>query len=139
MCPFTSLGQQKTFWKYNAFWHLASEHAAPDNETYIVPPEFYVLTFITSQEKTYMDVPKDDTDVYRHMNVLPDTDGIEEMEDVIEQSTEKKQKRGRAPSSVAPQPPKKLFQSTVADKQSTPKKITGLLPPDCSLEIVVTV
>jgi hypothetical protein len=112
ICPFTSLGQQKTFWKYNALWHLASEHAAPDNDTYIVPPEFYVLTFITTREETYMDVPQGDTDVYRYMNVLPDTDGLEEIEDVIEQSTEKKQKGGRAPSHVASQPLRKVIKST---------------------------
>jgi hypothetical protein len=112
MCPFTSLGQQKTFWKYNALWHIASEYAAPDNETYMVPPGFYVLTFITTQEETYMDVPQDDTDVYRYMNVLPDIYGIEEIEDVIEQSTKKNQKGGRAPSHVAPQQPRKVIQST---------------------------
>jgi hypothetical protein len=77
-----------------------------------IPPGFYVLTFISSQEQIWMGIDQDELDFHREFNMLPDTDTIEVMKQVIEQKEIPKQKRGRATSSVVPQPPQKVSRSS---------------------------
>ncbi|KAJ6625273.1 hypothetical protein B0H10DRAFT_1783292, partial [Mycena sp. CBHHK59/15] len=86
LCKKSASGAPRTIWKYNVIYHLFSEHS-PDNKLPEIPPQLMIDTFIRRQEEEYMGIATEETNAYREVNEIPDSDGIEMMIEA--------QKRGR--------------------------------------------
>jgi hypothetical protein len=95
LCPKALFGQPRTIWKYKVMYHLAETHVdiGIDDTLPKIPGELLVNAFITSEEERLMGIEADLTAEFREENRIPDTDGIQELREVL--------KRTRAESTVS--------------------------------------
>ncbi|KAI0066999.1 hypothetical protein BV25DRAFT_1897244 [Artomyces pyxidatus] len=105
LCPVSMSGQPRTIWKYNAVYHLSTEHAPGDGDENLpkFPVEFLVDTFISSKEAELMRVEAAVTRQWRKDNRLADSDDMPEMRDAL--------KRERAASAIASDRPTKTVKT----------------------------
>ena len=75
LCPQLFSGNPQTIWKYNALYHLISEHSnngiLPE-----IPGELLVKIFIHRAEEEALGVDQNATEKYRKDNQTPDSDGF---------------------------------------------------------------
>ncbi|KAF9457045.1 hypothetical protein BDZ94DRAFT_1228616 [Collybia nuda] len=105
ICPPSLTGQPKSFWKYNALYHLASHHLTPEGLFPTVPPQLLVEIYITSKEEASVGICQSKTDEFRDFWDIPDTDGFE----IIQEN--ERNKRGRLDSTLVVQRPPKISRS----------------------------
>ena len=78
ICPSSVFQVPQTIWKYNALFHLASEHS-----TGTTPPtitgQLLVDIFVSKEEEKASKFEEEVTDLYRMHHNIPDTDGLLEM------------------------------------------------------------
>ncbi|KAJ3874253.1 hypothetical protein F5051DRAFT_336129 [Lentinula edodes] len=84
LCPGSLSGTHRTFWKYNAMYHLLSEHSGGGDEeegpAYTlpeVPLEFIISTFTSMKEEAALGVDEDATKEYQNMYGIPMSDDLE--------------------------------------------------------------
>ena len=77
-CPSSISQVPQTIWKYNALFHLASEHS-----TGTIPPtitgQLLVDTFISKKEEKALKIEAEITYLYKKEYNIPDTDDLLEM------------------------------------------------------------
>ena len=75
LCPPSFSGNPQTIWKYNALYHLISEHS---NNGIIpeIPGELLVKMFIHKAEEEALGIDQNATEKYRRDNQIPDSDGF---------------------------------------------------------------
>jgi len=99
ICPSSISQVPQTIWKYNALFHLASEHS-----TGTTPPtitgQLLVDMFISKEEEKALKIEEEITDLYRKEYNIPDTDGLLEMKEEWE-----KRKRSESVSTVSSDKP----------------------------------
>jgi len=75
VCPLSFSGNPQTIWKYNALYHLISEHSSngiiPE-----IPGELLVKMFIHKAEEEALGIDQKATERYRRDNQIPDSDGF---------------------------------------------------------------
>ena len=75
VCPLSFSGNPQTIWKYNALYHLISEHFSngiiPE-----IPGELLVKMFIHKAEEDALGIDQNATERYRRDNQIPDSDGF---------------------------------------------------------------
>jgi hypothetical protein len=75
LCPTSVSGNQQTIWKYNALYHLITEHSnsgiLPE-----IPGELLVKMFIHKKEEQALGIEEDFTYGWRRENLIPDSDGL---------------------------------------------------------------
>jgi len=73
--PLSFSGNPQTIWKYNALYHLISEHSSngiiPE-----IPGELLVKMFIHKEEEEALGIDKKAAERYRRDNKIPDSDGF---------------------------------------------------------------
>ncbi|KAJ7498376.1 hypothetical protein B0H11DRAFT_1856325 [Mycena galericulata] len=79
LCPRSASGNPRTIWKYNAIYHLISEHTEENKELPAIPAQFTIDTFIRRQEEEWMGITAQETDRYRELNHIPDSDAVDVM------------------------------------------------------------
>ena len=83
LCPTAISGDPQTIWKYNALYHLASEHS-----TGITPPsipgQLLVQMFIQKEEEMALSIQETVTNSWREQDNIPDSDGFQEMEQNVQ-------------------------------------------------------
>jgi hypothetical protein len=103
--PLTISGELRTIWKYNAIYHLLTDHSqdasnADSEKTVLpkIPGQMAVDMFISSEEEGFLSIPLVATNQYRadNLNNLQNSDDIEEIKEEI--------KRERAPTVSAVEP-----------------------------------
>lgn len=105
LCPDTVSGSPRTIWKYNAVFHLASEHSETGELPVHLPAQLMVDMFISTQEKGLMDIGREFTQGYRNAHGLWDSEAHEvhkqdlEEQPPQEQASVTSKRRPRAPSS----------------------------------------
>ncbi|KAJ7099638.1 hypothetical protein C8R43DRAFT_964190 [Mycena crocata] len=77
LCPISKSGNQKTIWKYNAFFHLIAEHSTSGQRPPEVPPQFWIDTLIRHAEEQALGVTVDETDRFQADNTIPGSDDID--------------------------------------------------------------
>jgi hypothetical protein len=92
LCPKSASGNFRTIWKYNARYHLVSEHSSNSTALPEIPPQFTIDTFIRRQEEKWMGITAQETDDYREEYRIPDSDDI----DVLIESQKHQFKRERS-------------------------------------------
>src|ERR1700676_4253648 len=78
-CPLCSTavsGDPPTIWKYNALYHLISEHSSGSTPPSI-PGQLLVQMFITKEEEQALGILEHDTVDWRRQHNIPDSDGVE--------------------------------------------------------------
>lgn len=85
LCPKSITGQAKTVWKYNAVFHLISEHASVNGKLPSIPPEMLLDMFIRKAEETYLGISEEQTIQSRNDLEIPNSDGLLEIEGVQEE------------------------------------------------------
>jgi hypothetical protein len=65
-----------SIWKYNALYHLISEHSSGSTPPSI-PGQLLVQIFITKEEEKALGISEHNTIDWRRQNNIPDSDGIE--------------------------------------------------------------
>jgi hypothetical protein len=73
MCPNAASGDPQTIWKYNALYHLISEHSTGDTPP-TISGQLLVQIFITKEEAL---IPESNTVDWRGENRIPDSDDIQ--------------------------------------------------------------
>ena len=75
ICPPLFSGNPQTIWKYNALYHLISEHS---NNGIIpeIPGELLVKMFIHKAEEEALGIDQNATEKYRRDNQIPDSVGF---------------------------------------------------------------
>ena len=76
LCPTAVSGDPPTIWKYNALYHLISEHSSGSTPPSI-PGQLLVQIFITKEEKKALGILEHDTVDWRRQNNIPDSEGLE--------------------------------------------------------------
>jgi len=76
LCPTAVSGDPPTIWKYNALYHLISEHSSGSTPPSI-PGQLLVQIFITKEEEKALGISEHKTTDWRRQNNIPDSDGIE--------------------------------------------------------------
>ncbi|KAJ6609768.1 hypothetical protein B0H10DRAFT_2295284 [Mycena sp. CBHHK59/15] len=69
----------RTFWKYNAPYHFASEHSNNNERLPVIPRKMVVETFIRKKEEQQLGVTAKVTEDYRRDEGIPDSDAIDAM------------------------------------------------------------
>ncbi|KAJ7608465.1 hypothetical protein DFH06DRAFT_1017692 [Mycena polygramma] len=77
LCPLSKSGNRKTIWKYNAFFHLLTEHSPSGQRPPEVPPQFWLDTQIRHREEQAMGITAEETDRFRAENTIPGSDDID--------------------------------------------------------------
>ncbi|KAJ6554077.1 hypothetical protein B0H10DRAFT_1848441, partial [Mycena sp. CBHHK59/15] len=77
LCPKSVTGNQRTFCKYNASYHLASEHSADNEKLPVIPRKMMVDIFIRKKEEQQLGVAAKVMEDYRRDEGIPDSDAIE--------------------------------------------------------------
>ncbi|KAJ6526383.1 hypothetical protein B0H19DRAFT_970619 [Mycena capillaripes] len=77
LCPVSKSGNQKTIWKYNAFFHLLAEHSTSGQRPPEVPPQFWIDTLIRHAEEQALGITVDETDRFRVENAISGSDDID--------------------------------------------------------------
>jgi len=75
LCPTAVSGDPPTIWKYNALYHLISEHSSGSTAPSI-PGQLLVQMFITKEEGKALGILEHDTVDWRRQNNIPDSDGV---------------------------------------------------------------
>jgi hypothetical protein len=88
LCPTSVSGNPQTIWKYNALYHLITEHSN-DGIVPEIPGELLVKMFIHRKEETALGIGEDYIHKWRRENNIPDSDGLAAI-------MEDQQKRGRS-------------------------------------------
>ena len=87
LCPPLKVsGEMRTIWKYNTIYHLLSEHSQDITMTQIlpiIPGQMVVDMFVSSSEEALMKVPLAATKAHREEYRLQNSDGIEEIKEVL--------------------------------------------------------
>lgn len=91
LCPISVSGDHQTIWKYNALYHLASEHSNENNSPPSIPGELLVQIFISKAEEKGLGITNIATDTWREQYNIPNSDGIEQVKENL-------LKRGRSDS-----------------------------------------
>jgi len=73
LCPTAVSGDPPTIWKYNALYHLISEHSSGSTPPSI-PGQLLVQIFINKEEEKAPDIPEHNTIDWRRQNNIPDSD-----------------------------------------------------------------
>jgi hypothetical protein len=76
ICPTAVSGDPPTIWKYNALYHLISEHSSGSTPPSI-PGQLLVQMFITKEEENALGISEHITADWRRQNNIPDSDGVE--------------------------------------------------------------
>jgi hypothetical protein len=76
LCLTAVSGDPPTMWKYNALYHLISEHSSGCTPPSI-PGQLLVQIFINKEEERALGIPEHNTIDWRRQNNIPDSDGIE--------------------------------------------------------------
>ena len=76
LCPTAVSGDPPTIWKYNALYHLISEHSSGSTPPPI-PGQLLVQIFITKEEENALGILEHDIVDWRRQNNIPDSDGVE--------------------------------------------------------------
>jgi hypothetical protein len=76
LCPTAVSGDPPTIWKYNALYHLISEHSSGSTPPPI-PGQLLVQIFITKEEEKALGISEHITVDWRRQNNIPDSDGVE--------------------------------------------------------------
>ena len=92
LCPTSITGQARTIWKYNAVFHLISEHAGFSGNVPSIPVGMLLDMFIRKAEEKYLGISEDQTIRARSEQQIPGSDGLLELAGVQEEL----QKRSRA-------------------------------------------
>ena len=92
LCSTSITGQAKTIWKYNAVFHLISEHAGFSGNIPSIPVGMLLDMFIRKAEEKYLGISDDLTIKAREEHQIPGSDGLLELAGVKEEL----QKRSRA-------------------------------------------
>ncbi|KAF6742437.1 hypothetical protein DFP72DRAFT_1022411 [Ephemerocybe angulata] len=74
LCPKTASNDPRTIWRYNAAYHIASEHQGVP-----VPPDLLITMFISRKEEAALGIAGEDTDDFRGMVGMPDSDAMDAM------------------------------------------------------------
>jgi hypothetical protein len=112
ICPPAVSGDARTIWKYNAAYHVLSEHS--DADLIATAPKFIVEMFIRKEEELKMGIDERQTVLWRDLHRIPDSDAIDVLILEAEKDSEKEQQK-RARGNTA---------STVrSDAQPQPKKL----------------
>ncbi|KAJ6618015.1 hypothetical protein B0H10DRAFT_1947987 [Mycena sp. CBHHK59/15] len=77
LCPKSVTGNQRTFWKYNASYHLASEHSADNEKLPVIPRKMMVDIFIHKKEEQQLGITAKVTEDYRRDEGIPDSNAID--------------------------------------------------------------
>ena len=75
---FISFQVPQTIWKYNALFHLASEHSTGTTPP-LITGQLLVDIFVSKEEEKVLKIGEEVTDLYRMDHNIPDTDGLSEM------------------------------------------------------------
>src|ERR1700676_3995633 len=76
LCPAAVSGDPPTIWKYNALYHLISEHSSGSTPPSI-PGQLLVQMFITKEEEKALGISEHNTVDWRRQNNIPDSDVFE--------------------------------------------------------------
>jgi hypothetical protein len=95
ICPSSVSRVPQTIWKYNALFHLASEHSTGTTPP-TIPGQLLVDIFVSKEEEKALKIEEDTTELYRMDHNIPDTDGLLEMREEWE-----KRKRSDTISTVS--------------------------------------
>ncbi|KAJ7104870.1 hypothetical protein C8R44DRAFT_807209 [Mycena epipterygia] len=79
LCKKSNTGLPRTFWKYNASYHLASDHSNNNETLPVIPKQMMVDIFIRKQEESQLGVTARITEEYRREERIPDSDAIDAM------------------------------------------------------------
>lgn len=93
----------RTIWKYNALFHLLSEHPGEDGAMRAVPPKFMVDMHVSRAEERAMKVEDEMTEVWRGEYDVPGSDDVQGAVEELERDRTTNscaQKRSRAASTV---------------------------------------
>ncbi|KAJ3767527.1 hypothetical protein FB446DRAFT_651953 [Lentinula raphanica] len=84
ICAKILWGEQRTFWKYNAMYHMLLEHSSEEAGQEIslpeVPLEFILSMFTSRKEETALGVDEHATKDYQETYGLPMSDDLENLE-----------------------------------------------------------
>ena len=75
LCPTAVSGDPLTIWKYNALYHLISEHSSGSTPP-LIPGQLLVQMFITKEEEKALGISEHNTVDWRRENNIPDTDVV---------------------------------------------------------------
>lgn len=96
-CKSSAAGTPKTIWKYNALYHIVTEHASPDGSPPVIPPQMMIQLFIHQAEEDILGIPETYTHQWRATNDIPGSDDLEIMaKETQTTSTKGRTKRDRA-------------------------------------------
>ena len=76
LCSTAVSGDPPTIWKYNALYHLISEHSSGSTPPSI-PGQLLVQMFITKEEEEALGISEHNTVDWRRQNNIPDSDEFE--------------------------------------------------------------
>ena len=76
LCPTSVSGDPPTIWKYNALYHLISEHSSGSTPPSI-PGQLLVQMFITKEKEKALGILEHNTVNWRKKNNIPDSDVFE--------------------------------------------------------------
>jgi hypothetical protein len=76
LCPPAVSGDPPTIWKYNALYHLISEHSSGSTPP-LIPGQLLVQMFITKEEEQAIGISEQNTVEWRRKNNIPDSEGFE--------------------------------------------------------------
>ncbi|KAJ6579361.1 hypothetical protein B0H10DRAFT_2198716 [Mycena sp. CBHHK59/15] len=96
ICPPAVSGDPRTIWKYNAAYHMLSEHN--DTDLMATAPKFVVGMFIRKEEEARMGIDAEHTASWRNDNRIPDSDVIDV---ILVDSEAVKRARGNTASTVS--------------------------------------
>ncbi|KAK6996277.1 hypothetical protein R3P38DRAFT_3329602 [Favolaschia claudopus] len=77
LCPISKSGNRKTIWKYNAVFHLISEHSTSGKTPPKVPPQFWIETHIRHAEEQALGITDDETSRFRTEYTIPNSDAVD--------------------------------------------------------------
>ncbi|KAG6819279.1 hypothetical protein H0H93_013480 [Arthromyces matolae] len=99
LCPtLDTTGELPTIWKYNAWAHLATEHADPADEMNLpdVPDKFLIDIFVSKKEEEELGISEEQTTAYREQFEIQNSSDVEELGQSL--------KRGRGESDATVKP-----------------------------------
>ena len=76
LCPPAVSGDPPTIWKYNALYHLISEHSSRSTPP-LIPGQLLVQMFINKEEEQAIGISEQNTVEWRKKNNIPDSAGFE--------------------------------------------------------------
>ncbi|THH18190.1 hypothetical protein EUX98_g8999 [Antrodiella citrinella] len=124
-CKHTQSGRRRTIWKFNALYHVTSEHPTDDENFPIIGKQLLVDMFISSDEERALGIGKERTAKYRMENRLLDSDDYREIAEDVQRAVEEKTKRDRAESdsSVILRRYQNMWPFTTAYPELSPKDL----------------